>query len=126
MLWKFEADRAEEALVTRRDFLVVVRRLAGPQTDTYVFELVFAEIVGNVIKHAPGPIRLELHLIGDDVLLCVRDHGAGFVPVIDVPDVLSEGGRGLFLVSKLAKRLDVERAAGGGTIVRALLPLHAA
>lgn len=126
MLWKFEAERAEEALDTRRDFLVIIRQLAGPQADTYVFELVFAEIVGNVIRHAPGPIGLELHLAGDDVLLCVRDRGAGFVPVIGIPDVLSEGGRGLFLVSRLAKRLDVERAPGGGTIVRALLALPAA
>lgn len=126
MLWKFEASRAEEAMQIRPAFLVIVRNLAGQAADTYVFELVFAEIVGNVIRHAPGPIRLELHRDGDCLLLCVRDHGPGFTLRAMAPEVTSESGRGLFLVSKLAKRLDVENAPGGGSIVRALLPLQAA
>ncbi|MDQ2866009.1 MAG: ATP-binding protein [Candidatus Eremiobacteraeota bacterium] len=126
MVWEFEADRAEEALRTRKEFLVVIRRLAGESADTYVFEIVFAEIVGNVIRHAPGPIRMELHHHGDDVLLAVRDHGPGFSLRTIEPDLYSENGRGLFLVAKLAKRLEVERAPGGGSIVRTLLPLKAA
>ncbi|MDP9024421.1 MAG: ATP-binding protein, partial [Candidatus Eremiobacteraeota bacterium] len=98
MVWEFEANRAEEALSTRPDFLLAVRRLAGEHVDEYTYAIVFSEVVGNVMRHAPGPIRLELYRQGEDLVLTVSDRGPGFLPCLDEPDLTSENGRGLFIV----------------------------
>ena len=85
-------------------------------------ELVFGELVGNVVRYAPGSITAILDVSMPAPVLHVLDDGRGFEfrPRLPV-DLLSERGRGLFLVSTFADELSVERRRGGGSHARAVL-----
>jgi anti-sigma regulatory factor (Ser/Thr protein kinase) len=53
----------------------------------------------------------------------VIDRGRGFVRDPSLPDMLSESGRGLYIVSRLTHALRIERIAGYGNHVAAELRL---
>ncbi|MGH9090411.1 MAG: ATP-binding protein [Acidimicrobiales bacterium] len=77
-----------------------------------VVELLTSEIVSNAVRHASGPIRVEAAL-GDDGSLRVAatdDHPAA--PALRDADPEAEGGRGIRLVQRLARRWGVETADG--------------
>ncbi len=69
-------------------------------------------------------MRLEVE-DGDPPVLVVRDHGPGLRvhPWTPHRDPLAESGRGLGIVELLARHVAVGDAAGGGTVVRATLPV---
>lgn len=119
MFWQFESTDASEALKARKQFVAALRRANRP-LDTFAAEVVFGELVGNVVRHAPGPVRIGLEL-DDDAVLRVHDEGRGFAPRKSLPDPLDETGRGLFLVSKLAKEMKIERISGDGMSVCVVL-----
>ncbi|KUM79803.1 SpoIIE family protein phosphatase [Streptomyces curacoi] len=74
----------------------------GLQALTATTELLASELVGNVIRHARGPLRLRL-LHGAD-LICEVFDGSLTMPRIRRATETDEGGRGLQLVSALSQR----------------------
>jgi PAS domain S-box-containing protein len=120
--WRFSTDDAVTAERARPAFVAYLagRGLAGDALGAA--EAVFGELVGNVVRHAPGPIEVDLRATGEGYLLAVRDRGAGFAPPPPLlPDELAESGRGLFLVSVLGSPPVVQRRPDGGAEVRVLL-----
>jgi PAS domain S-box-containing protein len=119
--WTFEAPDAMEAESARGAF---GRWLDGvADGDVYGATVIFGELVGNVVRHAPGPIETRAEWQGSDLVLHVLDRGRGFAPSGKLPDDgLSEGGRGFVIVDALARRVDVT-ASRQGTHVRAVLPV---
>jgi hypothetical protein len=90
--------------------------------DRTVAELVYAELVGNVKRYAPGALDVALDLSGEYAVLHVVDAGAGFQHNPRLPvDALAESGRGLFIVSTIAEEFAVTRCATGGAHARAVL-----
>lgn len=87
-------------------------------------ELIFGELVGNVAQHARGPVYVELRRTRSDAVLCVHDDGSGFELNPSLPDEMCETGRGLYLVSALAKRVTVKRREGRGASVTVTLPVR--
>jgi anti-sigma regulatory factor (Ser/Thr protein kinase) len=86
--------------------------------------LIFSELVGNAVRHAPGPLSISLELRAHEIVLHVIDKGPGFEYEPSLPSsIWAEGGRGLFLVSTLARAVEVERLPGLGTHVAATLPV---
>ncbi|MEV7389186.1 SpoIIE family protein phosphatase [Streptomyces sp. NPDC091215] len=65
-------------------------------------ELLASELVGNVIRHAEGPIRLRL--LNSRFMTCEVYDGSLSTPRIRHPAYTDEGGRGLQLVSALSRR----------------------
>ncbi|MGN5377036.1 SpoIIE family protein phosphatase [Streptomyces lasalocidi] len=65
-------------------------------------ELLASELVGNVIRHAKGPIRLRL--LRSRSLTCEVYDGSPSTPRIRHAAHTDEGGRGLQLVAALSKR----------------------
>ncbi|MFG2579004.1 ATP-binding SpoIIE family protein phosphatase [Streptomyces malaysiensis] len=65
-------------------------------------ELLASELVGNVILHAEGPIRLRL--LNSRCLTCEVYDGSLSTPRIRHAAYTDEGGRGLQLVSALSRR----------------------
>lgn len=119
-VWEFAAEDAVEALQARAEFLEVVRvtPLASAQT---AIELVFSELVSNVVKHAPGAIALAFEVGMRRAVLRVYDGGAGFLLRLSVPsDSFAESGRGLFLAHEFCSELKVETSSRGGTCVSAI------
>ncbi|MBV8435643.1 MAG: SpoIIE family protein phosphatase [Candidatus Eremiobacteraeota bacterium] len=84
-------------------------------------KLVLGELVGNVARHAPGAVQIVVDMTTSSPVLHVVDEGVGFERAPVLPDVLSEGGRGLFIVSELTQEFTISRSQGGGSHARAVL-----
>ena len=95
----------------------------------YDLDVVTSEVVTNALKHTPGAVRMRLEIYERGVAMGVLDRGAHFDPLSAAtadPDEMIEatGGRGLLIVSCLARELKVEPVVGG-KIVTAVLDLPA-
>ena len=114
--WHFETDDAGSAQHARSAFCKHLALHGLPAAVISRTELVFGELVGNVVRHAPGPIQIELTFETEQVVLAVRDRGSGFVSAGDeLPlDPYTEGGRGLFIVRAFAGMSPVIRPRLGG------------
>ncbi|HEY9085366.1 MAG TPA: ATP-binding protein [Candidatus Tyrphobacter sp.] len=124
--WWFDAADAMEALCARRAFVSWLRATCAPASDFGAAEIVFGELIANVVRHAPGAIRIvaEAHARGS-VVLTVCDTGPGFASVPAAPPhATSENGRGLYIVSRLAGKLKVTRSEDGHR-VSVVLPVTA-
>jgi anti-sigma regulatory factor (Ser/Thr protein kinase) len=123
--WAFDAENAQAAHDVRSQLMAYLREHAGAGADLAGAELVFGELIGNVVRHAPGPIEVQLDWSDGRAVLHVIDRGRGFVRDPSLPaDVLSESGRGLYIVSRLTEQLRVERIAGYGNHVAAALRIE--
>lgn len=122
--WAFDAENAQAAHQARSQLVGYLREHAPDGADVGGAELVFGELVGNVVRHAPGPIEVQVEWAGPQPVLHVIDRGRGFLRDPGLPvDMLSESGRGLYIVSQLTDALRIERIAGYGNHVAAVLRL---
>jgi anti-sigma regulatory factor (Ser/Thr protein kinase)/anti-anti-sigma regulatory factor len=80
------------------------------------------ELVTNAVAHAHTEIRLRLELRGDRLHIAVRDGSPGPLRLV-TPDPQAEGGRGLWLVERLAHSWGVNRHPDGGKVVWCVLSL---
>jgi anti-sigma regulatory factor (Ser/Thr protein kinase) len=126
--WSFEAADAGRAYGVRRDLLTYLRTRAGQGSDLDAAALIFAELVGNVVRHAPGPIAVDVYWDDDLAVLRVIDQGPGFEwdGNARLPDRYAESGRGLFIAHSVARSLRVRRLPGNGTEATAWLPVSLA
>ena len=119
--WKFASEDARTAVDARTQFVAFLRSIGTGDELVYKAELVFGELLGNVVRHAPGPVEISFDLGSEAAILHVIDSGPEFpVSQPHLPDdVLSELGRGLFIVQQLATDVRVERIPdrGNHTIV---------
>ncbi|MFJ8544047.1 ATP-binding protein [Streptomyces sp. NPDC093586] len=91
---------------------------AGVKTaDTFLdaARLVASELVTNALRHAPGPCRLMLTLVGDGVEIAVSDTGEGF-PTFLPSDPLRVGRHGLEIVTRLCDEVITKPHATGKTV----------
>ena len=125
IVWKVQ-DEAERVLRQRRAFRDCLTAIAEPQSDVDAAELIYGELVANTVRYANGAVEVRLELVDKKPpVLVVRDHGPGLqcVPWTPRRDPYAESGRGLGIVELLAREIDVDSAEGGGTVVRAVLPV---
>ncbi|MFN2529332.1 MAG: SpoIIE family protein phosphatase [Candidatus Baltobacteraceae bacterium] len=125
--WSFDSEDAVLAHDSRKLLLSHLLQLGAPGDDYSSAELVFGELIGNVVRHTAGRVTVRLDWSGNYPELTVLDSGAGFDFETHLPkDMLSEAGRGLFLVNALTREFDVKKAPQGGTLARAVLQLERA
>jgi PAS domain S-box-containing protein len=124
--WAFDAENAQAAHDARSEFVARLLERATPDSDVEAAELIFGELVGNVVRHAPGPIDVQLQWTGEQPVLHVTDQGKGFIrnPALPV-DPLSESGRGLYIISLLSHSVKAERIPGYGNHIAVELPVRA-
>ena len=124
VIWQFASNSAVDALRRRNEFLASLQKHAKSIIDETAAKVVFTELVANVVLHAPGPIAITLEIVNSYATLTVSDNGPGFVFAPALPrNPLSDGGRGLFLVSRLAAAVSVKRL-DAWTRVSAVLPVR--
>lgn len=122
--WSFDAENAKAAQDARGEFVAYLRGQSGDQYSIQTAELVFGELVGNVVRHAPGAIDIDVEWSNGSPVLHVLDRGPEFKPPSKLPqDLLSESGRGLFIVRQLSKSFSVEHIPGYGNHVCVELPV---
>jgi phosphoserine phosphatase RsbU/P len=121
--WAFDVDDSAAAYAIKRDFVAAVRNEYGRVADINACEMIFSELVGNVLRYAPGRLSLGLSVDDRGIWLHVMDDGPGFNGPSSLPnDLWSESGRGLFLVSALSEEFHIKRLPVYGTYVKVLLP----
>jgi len=119
--WSFDARESARAHDVRDAFVETLSSF-GTAVDLAAAQLVFAELVGNAVRHAPGAIDVVLRWDDPSApLLDVIDDGPGFTVPGALPAAESESGRGLYLVSQLTREFTVTREPGRGARARAVL-----
>jgi signal transduction histidine kinase len=117
-------EPALRSLANRAPFLVEVVGVPPQRLDEGVEAAVYyvvAESLTNAIKHADASeARVEIATTDKEVTLAIRDNGSGGAHM--------DGGSGLRgladRIEALGGQLGVESPSGGGTVVRATLPLR--
>ena len=77
--WAFETDNAAMAHATRHTFVKILRDAGVREKQLDAAETVFGELLGNVVRYAPGPIEIVFDWNhGAAPVLHVLDRGPGF------------------------------------------------
>jgi sigma-B regulation protein RsbU (phosphoserine phosphatase) len=122
--WRFDVDNPAAAYALKNELMEMLRRMSTmtPEQDDDC-QVIFSELVGNAVRHAPGALSISLSNGGRGLELHIIDEGPGFSGDPSLPDDLwSESGRGLFLIKELAEHITIERLPGYGAYVRVGLP----
>jgi PAS domain S-box-containing protein len=120
--WAFDTNNVNVARKARHSFVAALREGGVSGKDLDAAELVFGELLGNVVRYAPGPIEIMFDWTQGAPVLHVLDRGPGFTLTPKLPsDLLSERGRGLFIVWSLAEDFNVTERYDGGSHARAVL-----
>ena len=103
--------------------------LEGAKVPTHVIDEVLmavGEVVANACRHGRadsgrGRVQLQCGRRDHGVVVCISDDGPGFdvdrILHAGVPDVLSQGGRGFFLMRQLMDKVDVQSDHSGTTVI---------
>ena len=121
--WRFDTTDLRTAQSTRAVFASVLADAGMLDDDVFSAELIFGELLSNAVRYAPGTIDVVLDWSGTSTAIVhFLDRGPGFVVIPRLPsDLLSERGRGLFLVWSLSDDFNVTKRTDGGSHVRVVL-----
>jgi anti-sigma regulatory factor (Ser/Thr protein kinase) len=123
--WSLHTADERSVIASRRTFAGALREHGATSDDIAVAEIVFGELVSNAVRYAPGHVEIIVDWTGPDPVLHVLDRGKGFRHVSIVPpDLFSESGRGLFIVSALTHDFRISQRPGGGSHARAALRMQ--
>lgn len=127
MDWFVDATCAEALTAARHEIADYLRRHAADPSSVEDAELVVAELLGNVVRHAAGPAWVSIVWSAARPVLTVQDLGPGFLLEPRLPERLdAESGRGLFIASRLTAELSAAARHAGGTRVTAELAVERA
>jgi PAS domain S-box-containing protein len=125
--WRFDCREEAAARSALAEYVGQLRALGRLDDDYDGAATVFVELVGNAVRHAPGPVDVAIEWTGARPVLHVIDEGPGFrtsAPAKGPSDLLSESGRGLFLVSAFTEDFEVSSRRGAGSHARAVLRIR--
>jgi anti-sigma regulatory factor (Ser/Thr protein kinase) len=148
MDWYLSGDDLAGVGALRHQIRAYLIRHAEPGTDVADPELIVQELLTNAVTYGTGHVWVRLSWTAQQPEIDVWDLGPGFsypsepvrsgdaasiswsgyaaagaAATVELPDTDSEGGRGLFLVTHLTSQFEVAARRGGGTHVRARLPV---
>lgn len=125
LYWEFASPDARTAPSRRSEFSNFLRQYGTHGSDFSAAELIFGELVANVVRHAPGKIRIRVEWNDVAPTLHVDDGGHGFRWQPYLPrDPLAEFKRGLFIVQKLSGDVRVHASQLSGARVSVVLPVE--
>lgn len=122
--WSLSFDDGRAAWDARSHFVEFLRSNGTSERSVHAAELVFGELLSNVVCHAPGPVEISVECHEETLVLRVIDSG----PPIALTewrlpeDILSERGRGLFIINQLAARVRIEHVANYGNHISVTMP----
>lgn len=120
--WVFASDDAAAARAARAAIVGELEAAGFRESALFGVELVYGELIGNVVRYAPGRIEVVLDCSGPAPVLHVLDRGAGFRMTPRLPyDDMSERGRGLYIINEMVEEFHVLRRSGGGSHASAVL-----
>ena len=121
--WRFSATDAVSAECSRTSFVAWLE--AHTRVDVASAELIYGELIGNVVRHSPGQIDVDVVCHDDGVHLHVQDSGQHFDLDASLPeDIFAESGRGLFIANLLGRHLQLAALPVHGKQISITLPHH--
>jgi anti-sigma regulatory factor (Ser/Thr protein kinase) len=124
MCWSLDANDGRAARAARKAATAVLSAYTTSEETLCAAELVIGELLSNAVRHADGNVCLELSRVDGHAQISVHDTCASFaLDISRPPDQYSESGRGLFLISELARRVSVVPHGGIGKRVSVMLDL---
>jgi serine phosphatase RsbU (regulator of sigma subunit)/anti-sigma regulatory factor (Ser/Thr protein kinase)/CHASE3 domain sensor protein len=117
--WDFDARRQDAAHHVKGELMAALRSLGPIAPDPTVAEIVFGELLSNVVQHTPGPARVRFDVEGGRVVLAVEDRERSLPRDGQLsahpgpPEWDAESGRGLFLITSLCEHVVVEPTRDG-------------
>jgi anti-sigma regulatory factor (Ser/Thr protein kinase) len=115
-----DAARGSDARFLFSEYLAVC---CDSDSDYCSAELIFGELTGNVVQHAPGPLIVSVAWKGGHAVLEVWDRGPGYDLQTAFPSDDVESHRGLAIVAALGQGLRVNRC-GEYTVTSVILPVR--
>ena len=118
------SDEAQSVPICRGTLRYLLQALAVEQERASDIELALSEATGNVVRHAYAE-HGNRYLVGIEfyaqrVRLVIRDEGRGFNRAArSEPDLDSLGGRGLWIIERLANAVAISTLPGGGCCLEA-------
>lgn len=124
--WKFASDDAVAAQRVQHGIVSQLERDGASGDDTMTAQVILSELLGNIVRHAPGVVEVILTCESGRPVLHVLDRGAGFTFAPCLPsDPFAESGRGLFMVRALAADFTIlPRIHGGSHAIATLHPIE--
>jgi anti-sigma regulatory factor (Ser/Thr protein kinase) len=121
--WAFDTGDHATAQRSRAVFASVLVEGGMLDEDVFTSELIFGELLSNTVRYAPGPVEVVLDWSeASTAILHFLDSGPGFVLMPRLPsDLLSERGRGLFLIWSMSEDFNVTKRTVGGAHARVVL-----
>ncbi len=120
--WKFPHLDSKRVHRLRKEFREELRARGADMERTEYAELVLGELLGNAARHAPGETEVILDFSNRRPVLHVIDNGPGFERAPMLPlDLMSESGRGLYIVAQATMEFSVMRRRPHGSHARAVL-----
>jgi serine phosphatase RsbU (regulator of sigma subunit)/anti-sigma regulatory factor (Ser/Thr protein kinase) len=120
--WNFDSADAAAAADVRGLIAAKLAARGASGSDIFNADMVFSELMGNVCRYAPGAVSVAVDWRRDTLVLHVMDNGAGFEFLPELPDdLMSERGRGLFIVNALVEDFHIKRRRNGGSHASAVL-----
>lgn len=127
MCWSLDANDPQAARAARKAATEALARHAVSDDVVGSAELVIGELLSNAARHAGGHVCLELGIDAGHAQISVHDTSPAFaLDFYRPPDEYSESGRGLFIISELARRVSVSPVDGMGKRVTVTLDLPVA
>lgn len=111
-LWHLDPEDAAPGRARRLARKALVRWEMEDLTDSV--ELLVSEVVTNAVRYATKPVSLRL--LRTDVLRCEVGDDVPQLPRLRQARATDEGGRGLYLVNKLARRWGATRLSTGKVV----------
>ena len=121
--WAFDTGDIATAQRSRAVFASVLAAGGMLDEDVFTSELIFGELLSNTVRYAPGAVEVVLDWSeASTAILHFLDSGPGFVLMPRLPsDLLSERGRGLFLIWSMSEDFNVTKRAAAGAHARVVL-----
>lgn len=121
--WSFYAEDGATAHAVRNSIVRELREAGVGEEDIFAAQMIYSELVGNVFRHARTKLDVALDRTQEAPVLHVIDSGEGFSLNPKLPaDAYAERGRGLYIVTKLAREFTVSpRTVNRGSHARAVL-----
>ncbi len=123
--WQLDIQDSTGAMHQREEFVRYLEK-CGAVGDYAAAEIIFGEIVGNAMLHAPGPIAVSVKWSAGSAILRVSDRGRPFdtTDVRTFPEPYGEYGRGLPLAGELSPCGIITEMHADGKTVSAELPVR--
>jgi len=113
------SDEAQSVPICRGTLRFLLQALSVEPERAADIELALSEATGNVIRHAYAEqgnryvVVMDFH--ADQVRLQIQDEGRGFNrSLLSEPELDSLGGRGLWIIERLADSVTISTLPGGG------------